>query len=150
MSTTLWVIITMVALMLMGLAFTVGWILARNEEHDYHRLVQLGMGAVFVGVALTIVIVQAKLVVSHQKVIACNTQLINALVLRNKAQTDVNSAGVHFHEHMLIWLDTEINEAHQFTEKDATDQLREAIQQLIDARNAAIRVEQSNPLHDCR
>lgn len=149
MSTSLWVMLSVVILVAAGLAFVIGWIMG-NDERDHHRIVQAVMGAGFVAVALTIIIVQAKLVVAHQNTIRCNTQLVDALAARNKAQVTVNQAGVHFHEHLLIWLDTEVNESHDVSERDATAQLKESVNELINARNASIKIERDNPLPNCR
>lgn len=138
-----------------GLGLAIGWILGRSDR-DYHSLIQAVVGAGFVGLALTIVGIQANLVVAHQHTVECNTKLVKALVARNKAQVVINQDGVHFHDHLKLWLNSESREsqaAHPDTPQESKDsliQLQESLDELIAARNEAIAVEQRNPLPDCR
>jgi hypothetical protein len=145
-----WVIIGIIVIAIAGLAFCVGWVIARHDRGSVN-LIQLFVGAGFVAVALTIVAVQANLVVSQQNTIKCNTDLIDALKQRNEAGVAINQEGIHFHKHMLLWLTAQSEEPQDIkATKETEAQLRDSLEKLIDARNRAIVVESGNPLPNCR
>jgi hypothetical protein len=152
-SAIVWVIVSMVVLVVGGLAFTTGWILARRDR-DSVNLMQAIIGAGFVLIAIIIVATQANVVLGQQNAadkidatVHCNTALIDALAIRDDAQTAVNTEGVHFHEHMIMWLDT--RGAVPRVSDEADKALRDSLATLIAARRKAIAIEDSNPLPSC-
>jgi hypothetical protein len=143
-----WTIAAVIGVGLMGLAFTVGWL---SRERARTPIVQAIIGAGFVAVAVGIVIIQVNVVMTQHDTVICNSDLIDALSVRNKAQVTVNQEGIHFHQHLVTWLDAQSEVPQDIpVTTDALTQLRDSLDKLVRARQAAILVEDANPLPVCR
>lgn len=128
-------------------SITVGWILARRE-HDKTDLIRILTSAGFVAVAITIIAVQANLVVAQKRTILCNSTLIDALAQRDISQQQINEAAAHYDEHMMMLID-DLSDG-SVVPGPVYAQTNEALGKLMEQRKSALKAAQVTPLPECR